>query len=100
MYRSYCPLIAFISMEKCIISAGDIHSLSNLLVVIVILQISTIEQNILSCQPRVTETSCFVYSYQDLESIDHLCINPIRTSDLSICVSSSEVHTLAIVNKE
>ena len=33
---------------------------------------------LLSCQPRVTVTSCFVYKViRDLESIDHLCINPI-----------------------
>ena len=33
---------------------------------------------ILSCQSRVTVTSCFVYKViRDLESIDHLCINPI-----------------------
>ena len=33
---------------------------------------------ILSCQPRVPVTSCFVYKViRDLESIDHLCINPI-----------------------
>ena len=32
-----------------------------------------------SCQPRVTVTSCFVYKIiRDLESIDHLCIIPIR----------------------
>ena len=45
---------------------------------------------------------------RDLESIDHLCINPIRRiglihSDISIPVSSCEVYTLvfylAIVNK-
>ena len=34
---------------------------------------------ILPCQPRVTVTSWFVYRVVgDLESIDHLCINPIR----------------------
>ena len=34
---------------------------------------------LLSCQPRVTVTSCFVYKVnRDLELIDHLCINPIR----------------------
>ena len=34
---------------------------------------------LLSCQPRVTVASCFVYKViRDLESIDHLCINPIR----------------------
>ena len=54
-----------------------------------------IEKELLSCQPRETVTSCFVYKViRDLESIDHLCINPIRrvglsTSDLSSPVSSS-----------
>ena len=34
---------------------------------------------VLSCQPRVTVTSCFVYKViRDLESIYHLCIYPIR----------------------
>ena len=34
---------------------------------------------LLSCQPRVTVTSCFVYTViRHLESIDHLFINPIR----------------------
>ena len=32
----------------------------------------------LSYQPKVTVTSCFVYKViRDIESIDHLCINPI-----------------------
>ena len=35
-------------------------------------------KQLLSCQPRVTVTSCFVYKViRELESIDHLCINPI-----------------------
>ena len=34
---------------------------------------------LLSCQPRVTVMSCFVFKViRDLESIDHLCINPIH----------------------
>ena len=34
---------------------------------------------VLSCQPRVTVMSCFVYIViRDLQSTDHLCINPIR----------------------
>ena len=34
---------------------------------------------VLSCQPRVTVTPWFVYKViGDLESIDHLCINPIH----------------------
>ena len=34
---------------------------------------------VLSCQPRVTVTPCFVYKViRDLESIYHMCINPIR----------------------
>ena len=36
------------------------------------------EREVLSCQPKVTVTSYFVYTViRDLESIDHLCINPI-----------------------
>ena len=36
-------------------------------------------KQLLSCQPRVTVTSCFVCKViRDLESIDPLCINPIR----------------------
>ena len=35
--------------------------------------------SLLSCQPRVTVLSCFIYKViRDLESIDHLCINLIR----------------------
>ena len=42
---------------------------------LVILFVSVL--NVLSCQPRVTVASCFVYKViWDLESIDHLCINP------------------------
>ena len=38
-----------------------------------------ISRCLLSCQPRVTVTSCFVNKViRDLESIDHLCINPIH----------------------
>ena len=34
---------------------------------------------LLSCHPRVTVMSYFVYKViMDLSSIDHLCINPIR----------------------
>ena len=34
---------------------------------------------LLSCQPRVTVTSRFVYNVtRDIESIDHLCLNPSR----------------------
>ena len=34
---------------------------------------------LLSCQPRVTVASCFVYKViMDLELIDQLCINPIH----------------------
>ena len=34
---------------------------------------------LLSCQPRVTVTSCFVYKViSDFYLIDHLCINPIH----------------------
>ena len=35
---------------------------------------------LLSCQPKKTMGSCFVYKFiNDIESIDHLCINSIRT---------------------
>ena len=35
--------------------------------------------SVLSCQPRVTVKACFVYKVnRDLESIHHLCINPIH----------------------
>ena len=48
-------------------------------------------------------TPCLVYNItRDLELIDHLCINPIR-SDISIRISSSGVYKLMfyllIVNK-
>ena len=37
-----------------------------------------LQYHLLSHQPRVTVTSCFVYKViRDLESKDHLCINPI-----------------------
>ena len=37
-----------------------------------------LQYQLLSHQPRVTVTSYFVYKViRDLESIDHLCINPI-----------------------
>ena len=49
-------------------------------------------QVLLSSQPRVTVRSRFVYKViRDLESVDHLCINPIR---ISIHVSSSGVYKL------
>ena len=41
-------------------------------------KVSTKQTDLPSCQPRVTVTLCFVYKViRDLESIDHLCINPI-----------------------
>ena len=37
------------------------------------------KKKLLSCQPRVTVTSCVVYKViRDLDSIAHLCINPIH----------------------
>ena len=40
---------------------------------------STFRWHVLSCRPRVTVTSCFVYKViKDLESMYHLCINPIH----------------------
>ena len=45
----------------------------------VIKRFDCILEQLLSCQPRVTMTSCFVFEViRDLESIDHLCINPIH----------------------
>ena len=36
-------------------------------------------RQLLSCQPSVTVTLCYVYKFvRDLESIDHLCINTIH----------------------
>ena len=38
-----------------------------------------VELILLSCQPKVTVTSCFVYKViRDSESIDYLCIDPIH----------------------
>ena len=43
------------------------------------IQMIVIDISLLSCQPRVTVTSCFVYKViWDLELIYHLCINPIH----------------------
>ena len=45
--------------------------------------------HLLSCQPRVTVTSCFVCKViRDLESIDNFCINPIHRIGL--------IHKLSI----
>ena len=42
---------------------------------------------LLSCQPIVTVMSCFFYKVnRDLESIDHLCINPIASAQVE-CTS-------------
>ena len=47
-----------------------------------------------SCQPRVTVTSCFVYTViRDVGSMDHFCID-YYTSDTSIRISSSGVYKL------
>ena len=66
-------------------------------------------EHVLSYQPRVTVTPCFIYKViRDLESIDHLCINPIRRIGLihelsfDSCNPSKVyklVSNLAIVNK-
>ena len=43
------------------------------------INIQVIKIHLLSSQPRVIVMSCFVYKViRDLESIDHLFINPIR----------------------
>ena len=59
-----------------------------------------LSEHLLSCQPKVTVMSCYVYTViRDIESLDHLYINPIlriglihMSSDLSIHVSSSGVY--------
>ena len=58
-------------------------------------------QELLSCQSLVTVTSCFVYKViRNLESIDHVGINPIHmSSELSIRVSSSGVYKLMVYLK-
>ena len=59
--------------------------------------VSTDHALLLSCQPRVTVTSCFVYKViWGLEPIDHLCINPIRIRSYGVY----KIKTyLTIVNK-
>ena len=43
------------------------------------IQVVMIKQYLMSCQPRETVRSCFVYKFiRDKGSIDHLCINPIH----------------------
>ena len=64
---------------------------------------------LLSYQPKVMVTTCFVYKgIRDFYSIDHLCMYPIRRigliySDQSIRISASGVDKLmfylTIVNK-
>ena len=58
----------------------DLEFLNNLLENKMNLEPDIITVNkLLSRQPRVTVTSCFVYKViRDLQSIYHLCINPIR----------------------
>ena len=51
--------------------------------------------HVLSCQPRVTVTSCFVYEViRDLLSIDHLRINPIRRIGLILKWSIDKLNGL------
>ena len=46
---------------------------------------------LLSCQPSVTVTRCFVYkAIRDLESMDHLCIN------LILCINTKVIYRLAL----
>ena len=41
--------------------------------------VSYVFRQVLSSQPRVTVTTCFVYKViRDMQSINHLCINPIH----------------------
>ena len=53
---------------------------------------------LLSCQPRVTVMSCFVYKViRDLESIDHLCINPIHLQDR---INTQVIYQFALAQVE
>ena len=48
---------------------------------------------ILSCQPRVTVTSCFVYKViRDLYSLDHVFISPILRIGLKTYAPISNAH--------
>ena len=52
-------------------------------IVVMVVGLECLSCALLSCQPRVTVTSCFVYKViRDLESIDHLCIIPIHRKGL------------------
>ena len=58
-FRTYYGLILYVLSLYCALTLIHIH--------------------VLLCQPKVIVTSCFVYKViRDLESIDHLCINPIH----------------------
>ena len=78
----------------------DYAALRRLIFKVIFICLVLQSSRLLSCQPRATETSCFAYKViRDLESIDHLFINPIHrigliTSDVSICISSSDVYKL------
>ena len=53
------------------------------------------ETYLLTCQPRVTVTTYFVYKViRDLESIDRLCINPIRR------INTQVIYRLALAQVE
>ena len=48
---------------------------------------------LLSYQPSVTVTSCFVYKViRDLESTDHLCINPILLINTQVIYRFALAH--------
>ena len=54
---------------------------------------------LLPCQPRVTVTPCFVYdAIRDLESIDHMCINPIQKIGLIRTIDSRWLKRRVQVN--
>ena len=60
---------------------------------------------LLSCQPRVTVMSGFVYKViRDLESIDHLCINPIHRIGfihkwyIDLCLLKRSVQVYVLLN--
>ena len=55
------------------------------------------ETQLLTCQPRVTVTSFFVYKViTDLEPIDHLCINPIHMIGLHDRINTQVIYRFAL----
>ena len=73
------PLSPVVELRKCNFENKICMTGSDIKACVPIFVHHILEFELLSCQPRVTVTSCFVYKViRDLESVDHLCINPIR----------------------